>query len=80
MGAPQATGQDLIRAQSERFFRVTRSKTLPRRSTDPLCVVNLTGPLTLEVEGIRGVEWDEAQTKEAIAESVAYVQSLGWYQ
>ncbi|MEN6449546.1 MAG: sugar phosphate isomerase/epimerase family protein [Thermoguttaceae bacterium] len=35
------------------------------------------GPITIEVEGEKGVEMDEAQTKRYIAESVKYVQSLG---
>lgn len=39
-----------------------------------------TGPVTTEIEGIRGVEWDEAQTKKNIADSVAYVRSLGAFR
>ena len=35
------------------------------------------GPITMEVEGIHGVEMDEAQTKHYIADSVKYIQSLG---
>ncbi len=35
------------------------------------------GPITMEVEGIHGVEMDEGQTKQYIAESVKYIQSLG---
>lgn len=35
------------------------------------------GPITLEVEGVQGVEMTEAQTKQYIADSVAYIQSLG---
>jgi sugar phosphate isomerase/epimerase len=35
------------------------------------------GPITMEVEGTHGVEMDEAQTKQYIAESVGYIQSLG---
>ncbi|MHC4084532.1 MAG: sugar phosphate isomerase/epimerase family protein [Planctomycetota bacterium] len=38
---------------------------------------NYRGPITLEIEGIQGVPWDEAQTKKAIADSAAYVKSLG---
>jgi sugar phosphate isomerase/epimerase len=38
------------------------------------------GPLTMEIEGIRGVEWDEAQTKKNIADSAAYVRSLGEFK
>lgn len=34
------------------------------------------GPLTIEVEGIRGIEWDESQTQENIADSAAYLRSL----
>lgn len=35
------------------------------------------GPITMEVEGIHGVEMDKAHTKQYIAESVKYIQSLG---
>lgn len=35
------------------------------------------GPITIEVEGVKGVEMDEAQTKQYIAESIEYVKSLG---
>jgi sugar phosphate isomerase/epimerase len=35
------------------------------------------GPITMEVEGVRGVEMNEVETKRYIAESVAYIQSLG---
>ncbi len=38
------------------------------------------GPITVEVEGVRGVEMSEAETKRYIAESVAYIQSLGDFQ
>ena len=38
---------------------------------------NYAGPITMEVEGIKGVEWDEATTKKAIADSAAYLRSLG---
>jgi len=38
------------------------------------------GPITIEVEGVQGVEMDENQTKQYIAESVKYVQSLGDFQ
>ena len=38
------------------------------------------GPITIEVEGIEGVPWDECQTKKAIAESAAYVRSLGEFE
>jgi len=34
------------------------------------------GPITIEVEGVRGQPWDEAQTKQAIAESVAFLRKL----
>ena len=36
-----------------------------------------TGPITLEFEGIKGVELSELETKLAIAESIAYIRSLG---
>ena len=36
-----------------------------------------TGPLTIEIEGIRGIERDETEIKKDIADSVAYVRTLG---
>jgi inosose dehydratase len=39
-----------------------------------------TGPVTLEFEGVKGVELDEAQTKQAIADSVAYLKSLAVFE
>ncbi len=38
------------------------------------------GPVTLEFEGVKGVELSEADTKKAIAESVAYVRALGLFK
>ena len=38
------------------------------------------GPITMEVEGVQGVAMDETQTKQYIAESVGYIQSLGNFQ
>ncbi len=38
------------------------------------------GPLTMELEGTQGVERDEQQTKDYIAQSVAYVRSLGTFR
>lgn len=38
------------------------------------------GPITIEVEGIRGTPWDEAQTKQAIADSAAYLRKLAPFQ
>ncbi len=38
------------------------------------------GPITIEVEGVKGVKMDENQTKQYIAESVKYIQSLGNFQ
>ncbi len=38
------------------------------------------GPVTLEFEGVKGVELSEADTKQAIAESVAYVRALGVFK
>ena len=35
------------------------------------------GPITIEVEGVKGVEMDQSQTKRYIAESIEYVKSLG---
>jgi sugar phosphate isomerase/epimerase len=39
-----------------------------------------TGPITLEFEGVKGVELNETETQKAIAESVAYVRSLGSFK
>jgi len=38
------------------------------------------GPLTIEVEGVQGLEMDESQTKSYIARSVAYIKSLGEFR
>jgi inosose dehydratase len=38
------------------------------------------GPITMEVEGVQGVEMNEAQTKQYIAESAAYIRSLGKFR
>jgi sugar phosphate isomerase/epimerase len=38
------------------------------------------GPVTMEIEGINGVEWDEETTKRAIEDSVAYLRSLDNFQ
>ena len=38
------------------------------------------GPLTIEVEGVQDVEMDESQTKSYIAQSVAYIKSLGEFK
>ena len=38
------------------------------------------GPITIEFEGVKGVELDEAQTKQSIADSVAYLKSLAVFQ
>ncbi|NLF10142.1 MAG: sugar phosphate isomerase/epimerase [Pirellulaceae bacterium] len=35
------------------------------------------GPITIEVEGVKGVEMNEAQTRQYIAESIEYIKSLG---
>jgi sugar phosphate isomerase/epimerase len=35
------------------------------------------GPLTIEIEGIKGIERNETEIKKDIADSVAYVRSLG---
>jgi hypothetical protein len=39
-----------------------------------------TGPITIEFEGVKGVELDEAQTKQSIVDSVAYLKSLAVFQ
>jgi sugar phosphate isomerase/epimerase len=38
------------------------------------------GPITIEVEGIEGKPWTEAETKEAIAESVSYLRRLASFK
>ncbi|MCK5861413.1 MAG: sugar phosphate isomerase/epimerase, partial [Candidatus Hydrogenedentes bacterium] len=35
-----------------------------------------TGPVTLEVEGIKGIEWSVADRKKALEDSVAYLRSI----
>jgi inosose dehydratase len=37
------------------------------------------GPITMEIEGIEGIEWDEETTKKAIEQSVEYLRSLGQF-
>ncbi len=39
-----------------------------------------TGPVTIEFEGVKGTELDEAQTKQSIADSVAYLKSLALFK
>jgi L-ribulose-5-phosphate 3-epimerase len=39
-----------------------------------------TGPITMEVEGVQGSPWTEAETRENIAKSAAYMRSLGKFQ
>ncbi|MGC8640755.1 MAG: sugar phosphate isomerase/epimerase family protein [Isosphaeraceae bacterium] len=38
------------------------------------------GPITIEVEGVEGKPWNEDQTKQAIARSVAYLRQLAPFQ
>ncbi len=38
------------------------------------------GPITMEIEGIKGVEWSEAQTKKVIEDSAAYLRTLGRFR
>jgi sugar phosphate isomerase/epimerase len=38
------------------------------------------GPVTIEFEGVKGVELTEEQTKQAITDSVAYVRTLGSFR
>jgi sugar phosphate isomerase/epimerase len=38
------------------------------------------GPITIEVEGIEGKPWDEDQTKQAIADSVAFLRNLAQFE
>ncbi|MCX5758159.1 MAG: sugar phosphate isomerase/epimerase [Candidatus Hydrogenedentes bacterium] len=38
------------------------------------------GPVTIEFEGVKGVELTEEQTKKAIADSVAYVKSIAEFE
>ncbi len=35
------------------------------------------GPFTMELEGIKGVEWDEAAQVKCVADSVAYLRRIG---
>ena len=38
------------------------------------------GPITMEVEGVQGIEMDETETKRYIVDSVAYIRSLGGFR
>lgn len=38
------------------------------------------GPITIEVEGIEGKPWNEAETEQAIALSVAFLRKLAPFQ
>ena len=38
------------------------------------------GPITIEVEGVRGQTWNEEQTKQVIAESVNYLRRLATFR
>jgi sugar phosphate isomerase/epimerase len=39
-----------------------------------------TGPITIEFEGVKGVELNEEQTRQSIADSVAYLKSLAVFK
>jgi len=39
-----------------------------------------TGPVTMEIEGIQGMERSEAEIKKDIADSAAYLRSLGSFK
>lgn len=47
---------------------------------DVLKAHGYTGPITIEVEGIEGKPWNEDQTKQAIADSVAFLRKLAPFQ
>ena len=38
------------------------------------------GPVTIEVEGFQGVKLDEAQTKQYVGQSAAFIKSLGKFR
>lgn len=38
------------------------------------------GPITIEVEGVEGHPWSQDETKQAVAESVAYLRTLGTFK
>jgi len=38
------------------------------------------GPITLEIEGVKGIDMTEAETRKMIEDSVAYVRSLGQFR
>ncbi|MFO0892697.1 MAG: sugar phosphate isomerase/epimerase family protein [Isosphaeraceae bacterium] len=38
------------------------------------------GPITIEVEGVEGKPWNEAETRQAVADSVAYLRRLGAFE
>jgi len=39
-----------------------------------------TGPITLEVEGVKGIERNESEVKKDVADSAAYIRSLGTFK
>ena len=41
---------------------------------------NYTGPVTIEFEGVKGTDLTEEQTKQAIADSVAYLKSIAKFK
>lgn len=41
---------------------------------------HFSGPITIEVEGVEGHPWDEAETRQAIADSVAYLRKLAPFE
>ena len=38
------------------------------------------GPITIEVEGVEGQPWNEAQTRQAVADSVAFLRKLARFE
>ena len=38
------------------------------------------GPITMEIEGVEGIDWDEETTKRAIEDSVDYLHSVENFQ
>ena len=47
---------------------------------DVLKTHGYSGPITIEVEGVEGKPWNEDQTKQAIADSVAFLRKLASFQ
>lgn len=41
---------------------------------------DFTGPFVIEIEGIKGTEWDEATTTQTVADSLVYLRKIGQWK